>query len=66
MERESIWVSVGGKPFLVNRLIGEGQCSCHGCEAKRGWNRHWTSFCYEWNGNVYCKECLGEELAKHV
>ena len=44
----------------VIKLQGNGQCSCKGCKNKKGFNRHWTSMCYEVNDEVYCSSCLKE------
>lgn len=44
------------------QLDGNGQCECQGCKEKTGWNRCWTSSCYEYRGVIYCSRCLREEL----
>ena len=53
---------VNKKLFKVFKLHGDGQCSCAGCEEKKGFNRIWTEFCYEYKGKVYCVDCLKEVL----
>lgn len=66
MTKEAITLNVCGKPFRVNKLDGDGMCSCRGCEQKNGWNRIWTSWCYEYKGDIYCYSCLKEVLAKEA
>ena len=64
MTKKEITLTVNGKQFKVFDLDGDGQCSCYGCEQKTGWNRIWTSFCYEYKGHIYCRKCLMELLEK--
>ena len=66
MTKEEITLVICGKPFKVNKLYGEGMCSCRGCEQKTGWNRIWTSWCYEYKGDIYCYRCIREILAKEA
>lgn len=62
MDREPIELTIDNKTFQVMKLHGNGLCSCDGCEQKRGWNRIWTDWCYEYKGHIYCYECLVEIL----
>lgn len=53
---EVVYAEFKGKP--VYKLDGNGQCSCARCEATRGWNRYWTSMCYQYDGKIYCYDCM--------
>lgn len=48
----------------IIKLDGHGQCECAGCREKIGWNRHWTSMCFEYKGKVYCSDCMAEIIEK--
>ena len=48
--------------YRPTELSGDGQCSCYGCEQKIGFNRHWTTGCYQYKGHVYCSSCIEEVL----
>ena len=43
---------------------GNGQGSCYGCEQKGKWNRNWITFLYEYDGELWCEDCLIEKLNK--
>lgn len=47
-----------------HHLYGDGQCECARCKQLKGFNRHWTSMCYEIEGldGCYCWECLAALL----
>jgi len=64
MTEKEVVLTINGKQHKVIKLDGEGQCSCYGCEQKRGWNRMWTCFCYRYEGHVYCYDCLKEILER--
>lgn len=48
----------------IKRGTGNGQSSCYGCEQKGKWNRNWITFLYEYDGELWCEDCLIEKLNK--
>lgn len=44
-----------GKKLNCYKLDGNGQCKCEECG-----HVHWTCFCYEYKGKVYCSQCINK------
>lgn len=58
------YIKIGPDPDEIIKLKGYGLCECAGCREKSGWNRKWVSMCYEYNGKIYCSDCMAEIIEK--
>lgn len=44
----------------LDKLRGNEQCTCDKCKTR------WTHWFYEYNGKVYCWECLTQEIQEDM
>lgn len=58
MTKKDIVLTINGVQHHIIKLDGHGQCACYNCEQTKGWSCEWTSMCYEYEGHIYCYECL--------
>lgn len=63
-EKIMSYIKIGLDPHELIKLKGDGLCECAGCREKSGWNRKWVSMCYEYNGKIYCSDCIAEIIKK--
>ena len=48
--------------YRPTKLHGNGQCECFKCKQEGMQARHWTDWCSEYKGHIYCDDCLKEVL----
>ena len=63
MTKELIKLVVNNKSYEVNKLHGDGFCTCAACREEKGWSWEWTDFCYEYKDKIYCSDCIRKVLA---
>lgn len=48
--------------YRPTKLHGNGQCECYKCKQEGKQPIHWTNWCNEYKGHIYCNDCLKEIL----
>ena len=48
--------------YRPTKLHGNGQCECYKCKQEGKQPIHWTNWCNEYKGHIYCNKCLKDIL----
>ena len=48
--------------YRPTKLHGNGQCECYKCKQEGRQPIHWTDWCNEYKGHIYCNKCLKDIL----